>query len=193
LRRKIMNRGDRGGHYDSIVLFSGGPDSSALLYYVKDELGEQPLALHVSTGLAPNTLEFGAAKKVAAVAGVPVQAIDISHFVAAAGGGMITIHSEAHALRFGTAVLLSMASAFAIQSMIKKVYVALHKEDADEATEYSPAFIEYINSGLSLIGEECQVIAPFHGWQKADVLSKALALGVPISETWSCVGGRDRV
>lgn len=182
-----MNKGDRGAHYDSIVLFSGGPDSSTLLYHVRNDLGERPLALHISTGLAPNTLEFAAAKAVADGAGVPVQAIDISHFVAAAGGGMITIHSEAHALRFGTAVLLSMAAAFAIQNMISRVYVALHKEDADEATEYSPAFIDYINSGLALIGEQCEVVAPFHGWQKSEVLGKAVALGVPIENTWSCV------
>lgn len=180
-------RGDRGVRYDALVLLSGGPDSTTLLHHVVKKENRRPLALHFSTGLGPNQRELVAAKALAKDVAVPLQIFDISHFIAAAGGAMPTIHSEAHVLRFGTAVILSMASAYAIQHQIPSVWVALHKEDAEEATEYSPKFIEYINSGVSLIGEVCQVKAPFHDLTKEKVLRYAEELQVPISKTWSCV------
>lgn len=181
------SRGDRGVRYDALALLSGGPDSATLLYHLAKKEKKTPLALHFSTGLAPNQREFAAARAVSSEIGVPLQAIDISHFVAAGGGAMPTIHSEAHVLRFGTAVILSMASAFAIQNQIPGVWVALHKEDADEATEYGPKFLEFMNSGISLIGESCVIRVPFHSWPKSKILTLAQQLEVPLARTWSCV------
>ncbi|WP_333710856.1 7-cyano-7-deazaguanine synthase, partial [Malikia spinosa] len=98
------SRGDRGVRYDALVLLSGGPDSTTLLHHVVKNEKLKPLALHLSTGLAPNQRELVSAKAVAKEIDVPLQVFDVSHFVAASGGAMITIHSEAHVLRFGTAV-----------------------------------------------------------------------------------------
>lgn len=182
-----LSRGDRGVRYDALVLLSGGPDSTTLLHHITKKEGLKPLALHFSTGLVPNQRELVAARTVSKEINVPLQIFDISHFIAGAGGAMPTIHSEAHVLRFGTAVILSMASAYAIQHQIPSVWVALHKEDADEATEYSPKFIDFMNSGIQLIGENCEIKAPFHDWSKVDVLLHAQSLGVPTSKTWSCV------
>ncbi len=181
------SRGDRGVRYDALVLLSGGPDSTTLLHHVVKKENLNALALHLSTGLVPNQRELACAKKVAREINVPLQVFDVSHFVAASGGAMITIHSEAHVLRFGTAVILSMASAYAIQHQIKTIWVALHKEDADEAAEYSPKFIDFMNSGIKLIGEDCQIQAPFHDWSKVEVLRYAATLNVPVAKTWSCV------
>ena len=181
------SRGDRGVRYKALVLLSGGPDSTTLLHHVVKNEKLKPLALHLSTGLVPNQRELISAKAVAKEINVPLQVFDVSHFVAASGGAMITIHSEAHVLRFGTAVILSMASAFAIQHQIPTIWVALHKEDADEAVEYSPRFIEFMNSGIQLIGEDCSIRAPFHDLSKVDVLRQAASLAVPIGKTWSCV------
>lgn len=181
------SHGDRGVRYDALVLLSGGPDSSTLLHHLVKKENLRPLAIHYSTGLMPNQRELSSAKIISKEINVPLQIFDISHFIAAAGGAMPTIHSEAHVLRFGTAVILSMASAYAIQNKISSIWVALHQEDADEATEYSPKFIDYINAGISLIGENCQIKAPFHDWSKVKVLQYANQLEVPIAKTWSCV------
>lgn len=179
---------DRDGRYDAMVLLSGGPDSATLLYHLKAEgLCESPLALHFSTGLKPNDYELKASKRVCDAAEVPLQVLDISHFVAMGGNAMPTIHSDAHVLRFGTAALLSMASALAIQHGMDKVWIALHKDDADEADEYAPSFIEFMNSGLKLVGSSCSIVAPFHEMRKIDVLRRASELGVPFEKTWSCV------
>ncbi|WP_082038364.1 7-cyano-7-deazaguanine synthase [Aeromonas dhakensis] len=181
------SRGDRGVRYDALALVSGGPDSTTLLYHMVKKEGLKPLALHFSTGLAPNQKELSQAKALLKEIEVPMQIFDISHFIASAGGAMPTIHSEAHVLRFGTGVILTMACAYAIQHEIPSVWLALHKEDADEATEYSPKFIDYINSGVNLIGESCEVKAPFHDWSKIDVLKHGMELNVPLQKTWSCV------
>jgi len=96
---------------------------------------------------------------------------------------MPTIHSEAHALRFGTGVILSMASAFAIAHGIPSIWLALHKEDADEAVEYSSKFITFMNSGIKLIGEQCEIKAPFHNWSKSKIMQHASELGIPLQKT----------
>lgn len=181
------SRGDRGIRYDSMALVSGGPDSTTLIYHMVKKEGLKPLALHFSTGLAPNAKELQQAKVLLKEINVPLQIFDISHFIASAGGAMPTIHSEAHVLRFGTGVILTMASAYAIQHDIPSVWLALHKEDAEEAIEYSAKFIDYINSGVELIGENCVVKAPFHKWSKGKILKHGKKLGAPLQKTWSCV------
>jgi 7-cyano-7-deazaguanine synthase len=165
---------------------SGGPDSATLLAEVLTS-GEKVLALHFSTGLSANSKELEASKNIAAVMGVPLQVLDISHFVAVGGNKEPTIHSEAHSLEFGTAALLSMAAAIAIANLIKKVYIALHADDATESVEYSPAFIDHINSGIKLIGAPCEIVAPFQGLTKRQVIGKAKALQVKLELSWSCV------
>gem|GEM_PF-6457525 len=180
-------RGDRGAHYDALALVSGGPDSTTLLYHMKEEEGLNPLAFHFSTGLAPNDKELQMARKLLKEIDIPLQVVDISHFIAASGNDMPTIHSEAHALRFGTAVILSMASAFAIAHNMESVWLALHAEDAEEATEYTDEFIRYMNDGVKLIGEKCAIKAPFHKWKKSEIIQYGQALGAPLEKTWSCV------
>lgn len=179
--------GGREPRYDAVSLLSGGPDSAALLYHISKVEKLRPLALHFHTGLGSNEKEFKAAKNIASSLGVPFQAIDVSHFVASAGNAMIMIHSDAHVLNFGTAVVLSMASAFAIAHGATSVWVALHKEDAEEANEYTPEFIDFMNKGITMIGKDCTIRAPFHSWPKAKVLEHAQELEVPLARTWSCV------
>jgi 7-cyano-7-deazaguanine synthase len=183
----MQSEREQSPRYDSIVLLSGGPDSSTLLHNVVKNEKEKPLALHISTGLQPNNHEINSARRIAEELGVPVQILDVSHFVASTGNRTITIHSDAHALQFGTAVLLSMASAIGICHGVKKVWVALHGDDAQESVEYSPPFIEYINQGLQLINQEIQVVAPFHNFSKVQIFSLARDLEVPLHETWSCI------
>lgn len=180
------NRGDRGVRYDALVLLSGGPDSTTLLHYAKQK-HKSVLAFHFHTGLAPNKYELNAAKLIAKRSEIPLQIVDLGHYIQVCGGAMPTIHSEAHVLEFGTAVILTMTSAFALKNKIPKVYVALHKEDADEATEYSPRFIKYINDGIKLIEGDCEIIAPFHSWTKSQVITEGQKNKAPLELSWSCV------
>lgn len=175
--------------HNHLVLLSGGPDSATLLRHVleKEEDSGTVLGLHFHTGIAKNALELAAARSIAKDFKVPVQVMDVSHFVAAAGGAELTIHSEAHVLRFGTAVLLSMAAAFANQNRIASVWVALHKDDAQESPEYGEDFLQWMNNGLAQVKSQTRVQAPFHIWPKSRVLKYGASINVPFAKTWSCL------
>ena len=175
--------------YNHLVLLSGGPDSATLFGRVleNEKDGGTALGLHFHTGIAKNALELAAARSIAKDFKIPVQVMDISHFVAAAGGAEPTIHSEAHVLRFGTAVLLSMAAAFANQNRIASVWVALHKDDAQESPEYGERFLRWMNDGLAQVESQTRVQAPFHKWPKSRVLEYGASFDVPFAKTWSCL------
>ncbi len=175
--------------YNHLVLLSGGPDSATLLRHVlaNEKDGGTALGFHFHTGIAKNALELAAARSIAKDFEIPIQVMDISHFVAAAGGAELTIHSEAHVLRFGTAVLLSMAGAFANQNRIASVWIALHKDDAQESSEYGERFLRWVNDGLTQVESQTRIQAPFHKWPKSRVLKHGAALNVPFSKTWSCL------
>ena len=172
--------------YDAFVLMSGGPDSATLLHKVKHD-HRHPLALHFNTGLSANSFEMASSSIISKSLEIPFQVLDVSHFVSMGGGATPTIHSEAHVMRFGTAALLSMAAALAIQNGAQKVYIALHADDANEAAEYSSEFITCINSAIELAGCRCTILAPFHGMKKSSVLQLSKELEVPLHLTWSCI------
>lgn len=176
-----------GARYDNLVLLSGGPDSSTLLSHVLKKVGGEVLGLHFDAGIAQNRFELAAARSIASTLKVPIQVIDISHFANVVGKAAVMIHSEAHVLRFGTAVLLSMAAAFANQNRITSVWVALHKADAQESSEYGPRFLRWLNDGLARVDVQTRVQAPFHKWPKSRVLKYGAELEVPFAKTWSCV------
>jgi hypothetical protein len=63
----------------------------------------------------------------------------------------------------------------------------LNRQDSETWIEQSPEFIEYMRGGLRMIGSDCRLLVPFHGWTKAEMFRKGADLGVNLADTWSCV------
>jgi 7-cyano-7-deazaguanine synthase len=174
----------------AIVLVSGGPDSATLIAWTLQE-GFEPTLLNFQFGLRTDKLELRAGRAVAKHFGLPIDVIDIGDAVAMLGMLRPTIHSEAHVLRFGSAILLSIASAYAILKDAKKVFVALHAQDAAESPEYQPPFLQAIQTALSIARgtDDISIEAPFIEMSKTEVLRLGSSLQVPLHLTWSCIVG----
>jgi 7-cyano-7-deazaguanine synthase len=156
----------------------------------------RPINFH--QGLDHSDAELEAAKEVANEHDLSVETFDVSETVSMLGGDSIMIHSEAHNLRFGSAILLSISVCHAVQQNIPHVLVATHAEDAEESLEYSPQFhepmqeaIEVATSGEADLpeAEAVQIHAPFSAMPKSAVIELGTELGVPFEDTWSCIVG----
>jgi 7-cyano-7-deazaguanine synthase len=174
-----------GHRYDVLLLFSGGPDALVLLYFLLKEKRMRPLTLHFR-GLT-SEYELIAARQIAAQAQVELQVIDMRSFMSACTHHLPPSPGEGRRIYFGNAVVLSMAVTLAIQQQIPSVAVGLHREDADDYIENTPAFMDFLAQGIDLIGRECDLYLPFHSWTKAEVLRKGVQLQAPFEATWSCI------
>jgi 7-cyano-7-deazaguanine synthase len=182
---------------EAVLALSGGPDSSTMLEWALDQ-GIEPRPVNFDQGLDHSEAELKAAQDIASEHDLSLEVFDVSEIVSMLGASSIMIHSEAHNLRFGSAILLSISVCHAVEQNIPHVLVATHDDDAQESLEYSPQFhepmqeaIEVATSGEADLpeAETIQIHAPFSHMSKSEVLDVGSGLGVPFERTWSCIVG----
>jgi 7-cyano-7-deazaguanine synthase len=185
--------GKGGGAERAVLLISGGPDSAVLAYWAKEQ-GYDLVAVHFKSGLKTDKSEMRAAQEVARSLGMPLDVFDISQMLGLLGNPRPMIHSEVAALKFGTAMCLSPAVAYASLIGSKKVYVALHEEDAREGPEYRRDFLDLFEASARVVlgKEEITIETPFVSMSKADLLRIGVRLGVDFRKTWSCINAEKR-
>ena len=91
--------------------------------------------------------------------------------------------------------MLSAAASFA-GSLFKddstEIYIGAHADDAagNAYADCSEDFIQALNAAIKIgTYEKIQLVAPFVGKSKADVVKIGLELGTPYELTWSCYEG----
>jgi 7-cyano-7-deazaguanine synthase len=184
----------------SAVLFSGGLDSTVLLAEVaRREASGLPVApVYVSVGLAWEPEELAMIDRLLGARPFrDVQPIETLRF------DMRDIYPPTHwAIRgeppgFDTPdedvyldgrniVLLAKAAVFMARARLTRVYIGpLAGNPFPDAT---PEFFETMGRALSLgLGTPIEVVAPFAGLDKADVIKLGHSLGVPLELTLSCM------
>jgi 7-cyano-7-deazaguanine synthase len=89
------------------------------------------------------------------------------------------------------AIALSLAEAQGASS----IYLGINAVDYSGYPDCRPAYLETyqnliaLSSKVGIEGNSIQLIAPLVRNSKIDIVKKAIALGVPINETWSCYQG----
>ncbi len=184
---------------EAVLALSGGPDSSTMLEWALDQ-GIKPRPINFDQGLTHSDAELRAAQNIASENDLSLEVFDVSEIVSMLGASSIMIHSEAHNLRFGSAILFSISVCHAVAQDIPHVLVATHDQDAQESLEYSPEFHEPLQQAIDVAtsGEADlpevdapQIHAPFSHMSKADVLALGHELGVSFGRTWSCIVGEE--
>lgn len=172
----------------AIVLVSGGPDSATLIGWALKQ-NYEPVLVNFQFGLMTDRSELAAARTVANHYNIGLDVIDMKHIVGMLGHERPTIHSEAHVLKFGSSILLSIASCYAILKKCDYVLVALHNQDAEESPEYRQPFLNIINDALNMATEnkDIRILAPFTKMKKEEVITLGNELEVPLHKTWSCI------
>jgi 7-cyano-7-deazaguanine synthase len=186
----------------AIVIYSGGLDSTTLLYHLRAADWELK-ALSVDYGQRHRQRELTSAETVCAQLGVERQVLDLRSLVGFFGKNGLTDLSiavpegpyEAATLPLTTVpnrnmVLLSVGIAWAVSLSFEAVAFGAHSGPRTNYPDCSPDFAE----AMDRAAHECDdrkisVLAPFVTWDKGDIVRRGAELGVPFDLTWSCYQG----
>ena len=173
----------------TVILLSGGIDSTVLAYHWKDQ-GNELHGLSVDYGQS-HQRELLSAAFVASQVCESYECIDVPPIFApnalTGEGGSVVVPAR-------NLVLLTLASVYATSIDADDVLIGIVKEDAERFPDCHPEFVcRFIECFGLALGDEStnQPItrAPFIDKTKAEVVRLGNDLGVHWSKTWSCYGG----
>lgn len=189
----------------AVVLLSGGLDSSTTAAIAKLEDGFDVTALSFRYGQR-HTIELEQAQKIAQHFGLKHFVVDVN--IAQWGGSALTDESidvPTHGTEDGTipptyvpgrnTVFISIGLSLAEAIEAERVYLGINAVDysgyPDCRPEYLSAFqtLADLATKAGLEGKGAKLHAPLVLMTKLDIVKKALELGVPIDQTWSCYQG----
>lgn len=193
---------------EAVILVSGGIDSAVLLALAKKERGlDKIIALTFKYG-QKHEKEINSALKITRDAGVKEHfIINLDFFPAITAGASALIDhslsipalqdlSESERVQPLTYVpnrnliFISIAASLAESRNIPFVMYGAHRQDNYGYWDCSEAFINAVNSVLSLNRKnKIEVVAPFINMEKYEIIKTGMKLGVNFSLTWSCYTG----
>jgi 7-cyano-7-deazaguanine synthase len=184
-----------------VVSFSGGADSTTLLYeaiHMRGKENVQPVYFFYGQKHAPGERE--AVKSIAAHLGIsiPELAIDLKQF----GRSPLTDHSmpvptkeqnkqASTVVPFRNTMFLVMAAAYATVNEFDDIGLGPTREDLPEYPDCRPAYIDAMQAALRLADRHhhLNIETPYIDMWKSDVIEIGLELGVPYGLTHTCYNG----
>jgi 7-cyano-7-deazaguanine synthase len=186
-----------------VVLLSGGLDSSVLAYWLA-RAGLVIKALTVDYGQR-HSKEQNAAKEVAVALGIEHRILSLGELRAILGDDSSLLneeivvpegHYEDESMKSTVVpnrnmILLSIATAWSIASRLDGVAYAAHAGDHAIYPDCRPVFADAMNEAIKLCDYSSQeLVRPFVGVTKGDIVKLGKSLQVPFEKTWSCYNGR---
>ncbi len=190
--------------FDTLLLLSGGLDSSVLAHALAKEHKKRIRGLFFNFGGEANSNGLGAARKVALDLGFPLEVVPLDGLVDAMNGYDSTVRyidleaqmKNATTVRMsppsGFPSLLAMASYFAHGVKVNEVALGVTAEQVELIPELSD-LLEGLSKVLHAWAPKHPRISfttPFSNFTKAQIVAKGGELCVPLGETWSCYFGR---
>jgi len=178
----------------SVVVLSGGPDSSTVAYWAKNQ-GFDVYAITYKYGQIGKK-EVTYALKIANSLGIPIRTIDIASLKDIYSGvtsvcdeniQMTSNFSKLIIVPFRNAIFLSIAVAYAASVGANKIFYGAQGSDEPFYPDCRREFYKSFEKAAQLGTEsEITVEAPFNSLQKSQVIKLGAKLGVPFQLTWSC-------
>jgi 7-cyano-7-deazaguanine synthase len=192
-----------------VVLFSGGIDSTTVLYWAKKRY-DRVFALSFDYGQR-HRVEIRLAKKVARSLGVPHTVLTIG--LTQIGGSALTDASipvpryrNLKELKAGTpptyvpfrnGIFLAIAAAWAEARGVTDLVCGFNIVDSPNYPDTRRPFIRAmeraVNAGTKAAfgGPKMRILAPFVGLRKSEIIRRGLALGADYSRSISCYAGEE--
>lgn len=194
-----------------MVLSSGGVDSSTCLGMAVKEYGnENVIALSIFYG-QKHDKEIRAADAVADYYDVEHIKLDLSTIFDFSDCSLLShsekeIPKESYAeqikktdgkpvstyVPFRNGLFIASAASIALSKGCSKIYYGAHADDSagNAYPDCSNVFNEAMNKAVyEGSGRQLEIVAPFVGLNKAQVVKKGIEIGVPYKITWSCYEG----
>ena len=185
----------------TILVHSGGMDSTVLLYHLLDA-GVEVKALSIDYGQR-HKKELVLAKSVCEKLGVEHRIADLTALTPLLAGSSLTSddievpdgHYAEENMKVTVVpnrnmILLAVATGWAVSTKSDTVSYAAHSGDHAIYPDCREEFAAGINSVMQLADwHVVKLDRPFVAMTKADVAKRGAELGVPFEETWSCYKG----
>jgi 7-cyano-7-deazaguanine synthase len=189
----------------AVVIFSGGLDSTTLLYHLRSE-GWAVRALSADYGQRHGTKELAAARGICHHLEIDHRVVDLTALAGFFGQSSLVDPStalpegryESATMKLTTVpnrnmILLSIGIAWAVSVGCQAVAFGAHAGEYTPYPDCQPAFAEAMDRAAGLCDwQSVSVLAPFVTWSKADIVRRGVELGVPFEHTWSCYAGGER-
>ena len=187
---------------DSVIIISGGMDSTTLLYDMQERIA---LGLSFDYGSNHNESEIAFAKLHCERLGVRHIVIRLGfmhdYFKSSLLSGADAIPEGHYAddnmrstvVPFRNGIMLAIAAGIAESEGLKYVMMANHGGDHAIYPDCRPEFVSAMSAATKAgTYPGIEVLAPYTGLTKTDIALRGKQLGIDYAETWSCYKGGER-
>ena len=184
---------------DSVIIYSGGLDSTTLLYEERERVA---LAVTFDYGSNHAAREIACARHHCALLGIEHLVIELGfmsrYFNSSLLSGADAIPDGSYAdanmrstvVPFRNGIMLSIACGLAESRGLKRVLIANHGGDHAIYPDCRPQFVQAMDGAMQAgTYEGVQLAAPYTDLTKADLVRRGAALGIDYSHTYSCYRG----
>lgn len=184
---------------DSLIIFSGGMDSTTMLYEYKDRIA---IAITFDYGSTQNAREHDYAILHCKRLGIKhlIIPLDFMHRYFKSSllqspddipeGNYDDENMRSTVVPFRNGVMLSIACGIAESNGLTKVLIANHAGDHTIYPDCRPEFVKAMSEAMTAgTYEHVQIFAPYTLLNKKDIALHGKQLGIEYSETYSCYKG----
>ncbi len=184
---------------DSVIIYSGGLDSTTLLY---EECDRVALAVTFDYGSNHAAREIACARHHCGQLGIEHLVIELGfmgryfHSSLLSGGDAIPTgnydeeNMKSTVVPFRNGIMLSIACGLAESRGLKRVLIANHGGDHAIYPDCRPSFINAMDAAMRAgTYVNVEIAAPYTHLTKADIVRHGAKLGVDYGETYSCYRG----
>lgn len=184
---------------DSVIIYSGGLDSTTLLY---EECDRVALAVTFDYGSNHAAREIACARHHCGQLGIEHLVIELGfmgryfHSSLLSGGDAIPSgnydeeNMKSTVVPFRNGIMLSIACGLAESRGLKRVLIANHGGDHAIYPDCRPSFINAMDAAMRAgTYVNVEIAAPYTHLTKADIVRRGTQLGVDYGETYSCYRG----
>ncbi|PMP85320.1 MAG: 7-cyano-7-deazaguanine synthase QueC [Thermodesulfobium narugense] len=186
-----------------VHIFSGGLDSTTLLYYLLNE-GHKVKTISFFYGQKHNK-ELECSKNIAKKLNIENKLIDLSALKNVFGKSSLTseidvpeghyndINMKSTVVPNRNMIFLSIAISYAISSNFDAVSIGVHAGDHAIYPDCRPVFINRMKEVAKVSDyNEIDILTPFLNFKKCEIVKIGLELKVPYEMTWTCYRGEEK-
>ena len=187
---------------DSVIIYSGGLDSTTLLYEERDRVA---LAVTYDYGSNHAAREISCARMHCQRLGIEHLVIDLAfmkqYFTSSLLSGSDAIpegnyddeNMKSTVVPFRNGIMLSIACGLAESRGLKRVLIANHGGDHAIYPDCRPEFVDAMDAAMQAgTYINVKIAAPYTHLTKAELVRRGAAMGIDYSETYSCYKGGEK-
>ena len=187
---------------DSVLILSGGMDSTTLLYEFKEDIA---LAISFDYGSNHNDKEIPFAKYHCTQLGIKHITIPLSfmkeYFKSSLLAGAEAIpegnyddeNMKSTVVPFRNGIMLAIAAGVAESNGLKHVMMANHSGDHTIYPDCRPEFADAMSQAIAAgTYDGITLVTPYTHISKTDIVKRGAALGLDYTQTWSCYKGGEK-